>query len=255
MIDELDITQLDTGNINEKKFYTNLRDIIKTARIEQNISQEQIATKLGFTRQQYTKYELGTSKFPLMHIINTCNYLGLNTGEVINSCIHGTANNINNQTPNENTVIYNNYNYYNNFFSSLLNMDFSRIKNKTSLLAIILSIVIYFILNLFSEINSLYNSLVSQIQTSSFMIAFAITIFVVFGYTIISYIFGYIAFYFFTCLLFRIYAFGSTNYVYLNDMLLKAGMQLSCLVLTIITFYVLKKLRVNINVPASKKEA
>ena len=254
---EIDITKLDLTNIDEKEFYENLQDILKTARIEQNISQKQVANKLGFTQQQYQKYETGTNRIPAIQALKIANYLDLSINDVIGGAIIRTVKGIETKPVNENTVIYNSYNYHNGFFSNFFNMDLNFMKNKVALSAIILSIIIYFSINIlkfFPAINATYNPILLQTQTSAFMIAFAITIFVVFGYTIISYIFGYIAFYFFTCLLFRIYAFGSTNYVYLNDMLLKAGMQLSCLVLTIITFYVLKKLRVNINVAKQKVE-
>ena len=253
---EIDIAKLDLSNINEKEFYGNLREILKTARIEQNITQEQIARKLDFTRQQYQKYETGTNRLPAIQIVKICSHLGLNPIEVIHSSIIRTTRGVKNKPINEKTII-NNHHHYNGFFSNFFNMDLRLMKNKIVVTMMTICLVLYFGVNIFKflpEINGQYNTVMLRSQYVFSDILIAVMIFAVFGYSIFSYLFGYIAFYAFVNLI-RLIVILPDNSIVNQNMMLKAGMQLSCILLTILTFYILKKFKVNIGVPVNKKEA
>ena len=45
---------------------------IREFRTKNNITQTQIAKKLGITQQQYFKYEKGTNELPIRYLIEIC---------------------------------------------------------------------------------------------------------------------------------------------------------------------------------------
>ena len=242
---EIDITKLDLTNIDEKEFYENLQDILKTARIEQNISQKQVANKLGFTQQQYQKYETGTNRIPAIQALKIANYLDLSINDVIGGAIIRTVKGIETKPVNENTVIYNSYNYNNGFFSNFFNMDLNFMKNKVALSIITLSIIVYGIINIFTLENNIENNpILLQAQSFALMLTFTMMMFIISRYGLLTYLCGYFAVYESVNLILLMLTYPET----LNQDIMPAyRIQLFCIILTIIIFYIIKKISVNIN--------
>lgn len=64
---------LDIENMQyEDQFYKNLGLKLKSFRTKANLSQKQVATKLGVTFQQYQKYEAGINRIPLSRLVKIC---------------------------------------------------------------------------------------------------------------------------------------------------------------------------------------
>ena len=246
------------GKVDDSEYYIELGKNLLKIREEQRLLQKDIADKMGITFQQYQKYERGINRIPTKALVTFCEITNTDIKE-ITGCTVGDYEKtykeavVNYNTNNNVTNVYHNYS---GFFSNLLNIDLNSMKNKISVIVLSLALAVYFGINLlkfFPEANAQYNIIFLQIQICSFMIAFAVTIFSVFSYCIFSYLFGYIAFYAVIVLFYRVLSIGSKYY--LNDMMLKLFMQVLGIALTILTFYILKKYKVNINVRSNEKEA
>lgn len=119
-------------------------------------------------------------------------------------------------------------------------------KNKIVLSITLISFIIYLsitTLEFFPEMDLKYSVIFTQIKILNFMVTFAIIMFVVFSYSILSYLFGYVAFYSLISLLYRII---SLDFYHLKDTTLRIIMHLLAINLTILTFYILKRYRVNL---------
>lgn len=244
------------GQIDHTEFYKELGQNIRRIREVHNLLQKDIAKAIGITFQQYQKYESGANRIPAKSLAIFCDITGTDIKELLGCSVDNYDKNLKEGVVNYNTNHHvTNVYHYNGFFSNLLNMDLSLMKNKIALFSIVISLLIYLslsVLKFFPAINSQYNSIFMQVQILGFMVAFAITMFVVFGYSILSYLFGYVAFY---ALVFLLYRLIYWDLGYLNDMILKASLHLIAIILTVVTFYVLKKCKVNLNLQVSKKEA
>ena len=62
----------------------NLADNLKKIRKDNNLSQEQLAEKLGVSRQAVSKWESGISYPEMDKVIQICNLFNLNINELIN---------------------------------------------------------------------------------------------------------------------------------------------------------------------------
>ena len=62
----------------------NLADNLKKIRKDNNLSQEQLAEKLGVSRQAVSKWESGISYPEMDKVIQICNIFNLNINELMN---------------------------------------------------------------------------------------------------------------------------------------------------------------------------
>jgi len=86
----------------------NLADNLKKIRKDNNLSQEQLAEKLGVSRQAVSKWESGISYPEMDKVIQICNLFNLNINELINEDIKDVA-------EHKEAIIRNNK-YINSFF-------------------------------------------------------------------------------------------------------------------------------------------
>ena len=62
----------------------NLSDNLKRIRKENNLSQEQLADKLGVSRQSVSKWESGLAYPEMDKVLQICKMFGLNVDELLN---------------------------------------------------------------------------------------------------------------------------------------------------------------------------
>ena len=242
------------GQIDNTEYYQELGKNIRKIRENKKLLQKDVALKLGVTFQQYQKYEKGSNRIPTKAVVTFCELTNTDIKELTGCSIEKYEKVYKEAVVNYNNNTVTNVYHYNGFFSNLLNMDLGLMKNKIALSTIVISLLIYLslsILKFFPQINSQYNAIFMQIQILGFMVAFAVVIFVVFCYSLLSYIFGYVAFYSLVILFYRIISFNPS---YLNDFILKASLHLLAIFLTIVTFYILKKCKINIVLSLNKQE-
>ncbi len=57
---------------------------IKNLREDNDLTQEELATLLKTTQQQYSKYELGIQEIPVHHLITLADYYKVSTDYILN---------------------------------------------------------------------------------------------------------------------------------------------------------------------------
>ena len=174
--------------------------------------------------------------------------------EVIHSSIIRATRGAKNKPINEKTII-NNHHHYNGFFSNFFNIDLSLMKNKVVLVTIIISMIIYFGITLlkFFPINMQYNHVFMSAQLLLLAISLSVIMFAVFSYSILTYLVSFIAYSGIIATTDRFINYTVMTISYSNN-LKRFMIYTLALVLTFITFYTLKKFKVNISVPDKKKE-
>ena len=118
-------------------------------------------------------------------------------------------------------------------------------KNKVALSIITLSIIVYGIINIFTLENNIENNpILLQAQSFALMLTFTMMMFIISRYGLLTYLCGYFAVYESVNLILLMLTYPET----LNQDIMPAyRIQLFCIILTIIIFYIIKKISVNIN--------
>ena len=224
--------------IDHKDYYKNLGEKLRNIREKQNLIQKEIATKLGITFQQYQKYERGENRIPTKSLVTFCEITNSDIKELTGCNVSNYEKGYKEEVVNNITNIYHNYN---GFFSILFNTDFAIIKNKVAISFILASLIIWFICELFKTIPIINtdNYLLFSIQNIAFLLALAISLFVAFGYNILTYSITYIVY---------LSIYNIVNYkidlaiIGFNIII----MYCTCFILTFLTFYILKQLKINL---------
>lgn len=121
-------------------------------------------------------------------------------------------------------------------------------RNKIVATVVIISIIVWVvfeILKSFPDLDLKYHMVFLSTQITVSLIAFAITLFTVFGYSLLTYaisFFAYLSLYSMVWRVMQVYH-GSMPIIGTNRLV----MYVVVLVLTFLTFYILKKCRVNLN--------
>ena len=118
-------------------------------------------------------------------------------------------------------------------------------KNKVALSIITLSIIVYGIINMFTLENNIENNpILLQAQSFALMLTFTMMMFIISRYGLLTYLCGYFAVYESVNLILLMLTYPET----LNQDIMPAyRIQLFCIILTTIIFYIIKKISVNIN--------
>ena len=61
-------------------YYTH---ILKELRTDHDLSQDELASKLGLQQAQYQRYESGTNELPVRYLIALCNYYGVSADYIL----------------------------------------------------------------------------------------------------------------------------------------------------------------------------
>lgn len=242
----------------DTKYYQEIGRKIMKIREEKRLVQREVAKTVGVTFQQWQKYEKGTNRIPTKTLVIFCELTGADIKELTGCTVESYEKIYKEAVINYNNTVNNVYNY-NGFFSNLFNMDLTLMKNKIVVGAVFISTitwVVFAFLKAFPDINSKYNLVFLSIQILVLLIAFAMALFAVFGYSLLTYGITYIAY---ICLYSIAVRFMEAYY---SMVLPVAGldrviMYITAFVLTFLTFYILRKCKINLNsgLQVSKTEA
>jgi transcriptional regulator with XRE-family HTH domain len=246
------------GKIDNTEYYKNLGKNLLRIREGYGLLQREVADKMGVTFQQYQKYERGENRIPAKSLVTFCELTNTDIKEITGCTVESYEKvykeaTVNYNTSNNVTNVY----HYNGFFSNLLNMDLTLMRNKVVVVSVVINLLVYFGLNLlkwFPEINAQYNATLLSVQFFALSASFAISLFSVFSYSILTYGVTFIVYMSLYAIFVRFMeAYYSIKIPVIGiDRLIMYGV---CLLLTFLTFYILKKCKVNLNLSINKKEA
>lgn len=153
----------------------NLSDNLKRIRKENNLSQEQLADKLGVSRQSVSKWESGLAYPEMDKVLQICKMFGLNVDELLNQDLKQVEENKQSKS-NLNKIVDEFLDYINKTINLFSSMSF---KNKIKCLIeqiILVSIIFCVLVILGLVVKNIVSSLISFLPESLYYVVYNILI-------------------------------------------------------------------------------